>query len=170
MLFDTYSYSFTLSDVTHRTVCAAPGYIAPEVLHHMEIAGISDFESLAASTKASVFTPRTDDFGLAVHIFKMLYRGIHPCSSGELDLDIFDSDDDDIPPAPSLNSCMCNGRSPLVGTMIGYVVPKYALELDDFGNLMGEAFRRPLFGKAQERHDARAWACLLDLYLSEAVE
>lgn len=27
------SYSFTLSDVTHRTVCAAPGYIAPEVLN-----------------------------------------------------------------------------------------------------------------------------------------
>lgn len=66
------SYSFTLSDVTHRTACAAPGYIAPEVLQLMEIAGISDFESLAASTNAPVFTPQTDDFGLAVHIFKML--------------------------------------------------------------------------------------------------
>lgn len=170
MLLDTDSYSFTLSDATHRTACAAPGYIAPEVLQLMEIADISDFESLTASTKTPVFTPRTDDFGLAVHIFKMLNRGIHPCSSGELDLDIFDPDDDDIPPAPSLNSCVCNGRSPLVGTMIGYVVPKYALELDDFGNLMGEAFRRSLFGKAQERLDAHTWARLLDLYPSEVVE
>ena len=104
------SYSFTLSDVTHRTACAAPGYIAPEVLQLMEIAGISDFESLAASTNAPVFTPQTDDFGLAVHIFKMLNRGIHPYASGELDLDIFDLDDDDIPPAPLINSCVCNGR------------------------------------------------------------
>lgn len=136
----------------------------------MEMADISDFESLAASAKAPVFTPQTDGFGLAVHIFKMLNRGIHPYSSGELDLDIFDPDDDDIPPAPSLNSCVRNGRSPLVGTMIGYVVPKYALELDDFGNLMGEAFRRSLFGKAQERLDAHTWARLLDLYPSEVVE
>lgn len=134
----------------------------------MEIAGISDFESLAASTNAPVFTPQTDDFGLAVHIFKMLNRGIHPYSSGEMDLDIFDLDDDDIP--PSLNSCVCNGRSPFVGTLVGHVIPVYALELDDFGNLMGEAFRRSLYGKAEERLDARTWARLLDRYLSEVTE
>lgn len=90
-------------------------------------------------------------------------------SSGELDLDIFDLDDD-IPLAPPLNSCVCNGRSPFVGTLIGYVIPKYALALDDFGSLMGEAFRRSLFGKAQERLDAYTWARLLDRYLSETVE
>lgn len=167
MLLDTDSYAFTLSDVSYQTTCAAPGYIAPEVLKLMETTGVSDFESLAAATNASVFTPQTDDFGLAVHIFKMLNRGIHPYSSGELDLDIFDLDDDDIPPAPSLNSCVCNGRSPFVGTLVGHVIPVYALELDDFGNLMGEAFRRSLFGKAHERLDARTWARLLDLYLSE---
>ncbi len=167
MLLDTDSYAFTLSDVSYQTTCAAPGYIAPEVLKLMETTGVSDFESLAAATNAPVFTPQTDDFGLAVHIFKMLNRGIHPYSSGELDLDIFDLDDDDIPPAPSLNSCVCNGRSPFVGTLVGHVIPVYALELDDFGNLMGEAFRRSLFGKAHERLDARTWARLLDLYLSE---
>lgn len=170
MLLDTDSYSFTLSDVTHGTACAAPGYIAPEVLQLMEKTRINDFESLAASTNAPVFTPQTDDFALAVHIFKVLNRGIHPYASGELDLDFFDLDDDDIPPAPSLNSCVCNGRSPFIGTLIGYVVPKYALELDDFGSLMAEAFRRSLFGNAQERLDAYIWACLLGTYLSETVE
>lgn len=135
----------------------------------MEIAGISDFESLAASTNAPVFTPQTDDFGLAVHIFKMLNRGIHPYSSGEPDLDNFDLDDDTLP-APSLNSCVCNGRSSFAGTLIGYIVPSYALAINDFGHLMGEAFRRSLFGKAHERLDARTWARLLDLYLSETVE
>lgn len=170
MLLDTDSYSFTLSDVTHRTACAAPGYIAPEVLKLMEIAGISDFESLAAATNAPVFTPQTDDFGLAVHIFKMLNRGIHPYASGELDLEFFDLDDDDIPPAPPLNSCVCNRRSPFIRTLVGHVIPEYALELDDFGHLMSEAFRRSLFGKAQERLDAHTWARLLDLYLSETLE
>ena len=121
----------------------------------MEIAGISDFESLATSTNVPVFTPQTDDFGLAVHIFKMLNRGIHPYASGELDLYIFDLDDDDIPPVPSINSCVCNGRSPFVGALVGYVVPKYALELDDFSGLMGEALRRSLYGRAEERLDAR---------------
>lgn len=164
MLLDTDSYAFTLSDVSYQTTCAAPGYIAPEVLKLMETTGVSDFESLAA-TNAPVFTPQTDDFGLAVHIFKMLNRGIHPYSSGELDLDIFDLDDDDIP--PSLNSCVCNGRSPFVGTLVGHVIPVYALELDDFGGLMGEAFRRSLYGRAEERLDARTWARLLDRYLSE---
>lgn len=168
MLLDTDSYAFTLSDVSYQTTCAAPGYIAPEVLKLMETTGVSDFESLAAATNAPVFTPQTDDFGLAVHIFKMLNRGIHPYSSGELDLDIFDLDDD-IPALP-LNSCVCNGRSPFVGTLIGYVGPKYALALDDFGNLMGEAFRRSLCGKAHERLDASTWARLLALYLSETVE
>ena len=168
MLLDTDSYAFTLSDVSYQTTCAAPGYIAPEVLKLMETTGVSNFESLAAATNAPVFTPQTDDFGLAVHIFKMLNRGIHPYSSGEMDLDIFDLDDDDIP--PSLNSCVCNGRSPFVGTLVGHVIPVYALELDDFGNLMGEAFRRSLYGKAEERLDARTWARLLDLYLSEVTE
>ncbi|WP_417296107.1 hypothetical protein [Ellagibacter isourolithinifaciens] len=169
MLLDTDSYSFTLSDVTHRTACAAPGYIAPEVFQLMETADISDFENLVASTNAPVFTAQTDDFGLAVHIFKILNRGIHPYASGELDLDIFDLDDDDIPPAPSLNSCVCNGRSPFVGTLVGYVVPEYALGLDDFGGLVGEAFRRSLYGTAEERLDARTWARLLDRYLSGTV-
>lgn len=169
MLLDTDSYAFTLSDVSYQTTCAAPGYIAPEVLKLMETTSVSDFESLAAATNAPVFTPQTDDFGLAVHIFKMLNRGIHPYSSGELDLDFFDLDDD-IPLAPSLNSCVCNARSPFIGTLIGSVVPKCALTLDDFGSLVGEAFRRSLFGKVQERLDAHTWARLLDLYLSETVE
>lgn len=169
MLLDTDSYAFTLSDVSYQTTCAAPGYIAPEVLKLMETTGVSDFESLAAATNAPVFTPQTDDFGLAVHIFKMLNRGIHPYASGELDLDIFDLDDDDIPPAPSLNSCACNGHSPFIRTLVGYVIPEYALELDDFGGLMGEAFRRSLYGRAEERLDARTWARLLDRYLSETV-
>lgn len=166
MLLDTDSYAFTLSDVSYQTTCAAPGYIAPEVLKLMETTGVSDFESLAAATNAPVFTPQTDDFGLAVHIFKMLNRGIHPYSSGELDLGIFDLDDD-IPPAPSLNNCVCNGRSPFVGTLVGHLIPVCALELDDFGHLMSEAFRRSLYGRAEERLDARTWARLLDRYLSE---
>lgn len=99
----------------------------------------------------------------------MLNRGIHPYASGELDLDIFDLDDDDIPPVPSLNSCACNGHSPFIRTLVGYVIPEYALELDDFGGLMGEAFRRSLYGRAEERLDARTWARLLDRYLSETV-
>lgn len=168
MLLDTDSYAFTLSDVSYQTTCAAPGYIAPEVLKLMETTGVSDFESLAAATNAPVFTPQTDDFGLAVHIFKMLNRGIHPYASGELDLDIFELDDD-IPPAPPLNSCVCNRRSPFVGTLVGHLIPVYALELDAFGHLMSEAFRRSLYGRAEERLDARTWARLLDRYLSETV-
>lgn len=167
MLLDTDSYGFTLSDVSYQTTCAAPGFIAPEVLKLMESTGIGNFGSLAAATKAPVFTPQTDDFALAVHIFKMLNRGVHPFS-GDLDTDFFDLDDDDIPPAPSLNNCIRNGQSPFIGTLIGYAVPDYALKLDDFGALMGEAFRRSLFDKPQERLSAHTWARLLDLYLSQA--
>ena len=170
MLLDTDSYGFTLSDVSYQTTCAAPGYIAPEVLKLMETTGVSDFESLAAATNAPVFTPQTDDFALAVHIFKMLNRGVHPFS-GDLDLDFYDLDDDDIPPAPSLNTCIRNGQSPFIGTQVGYAVPDYALGLNDFPFLLSEAFRRSLYDNwVEERISARVWARLLDRYLSEAIE
>ena len=170
MLLDTDSYGFTLSGVTYGTTCAAPGFIAPEVLKLMESTGIGDFGGLAAATKAPVFTPRTDDFALAVHIFKMLNCGVHPFS-GDLDLDFYDLDDDDIPPAPSLNTCIREGQSPFIGTQVGYAVPDYALGLNDFPFLLSEAFRRSLYDNwVEERISARVWARLLDRYLSEAIE
>ena len=52
MLLDTDSYGFTLSGATYDTTCAAPGYIAPEVLQLMEMTGVSNFEGLAAATNA----------------------------------------------------------------------------------------------------------------------
>ena len=169
MLLDTDSYGFTLSDEAYGTTCAAPGFIAPEVLKLMESTGIGDFEGLAAA-KAPVFTPQTDDFALAVHIFKMLNRGVHPFS-GDLDTDFFDLDDDDIPPAPSLNTCIRNGQSPFIGTQVGYAVPDYALGLNDFPFLLSEAFRRSLYDNwVEERISARVWARLLDRYLSQAIE
>ena len=95
----------------------------------------------------------------------MLNRGIHPYSSGELDLDIFDLDDDDIPPALLINSCARNGRSPFVGTLVGYVVPEYALELDDFSGLMGEALRRSLYGRRRSvLTHAHGRACSTAIY------
>ena len=170
MLLDTDSYAFTLSGETFGTTCAAPGFIAPEVLKLMESTGIGNFEGLAVATKAPVFTPQTDDFALAVHIFKMLNRGVHPFS-GDLDLDFYDLDDDDIPPAPSLNTCIREGQSPFIGTQVGYAVPDYALGLNDFPFLLSEAFRRSLYDNwVEERISARVWARLLDRYLSEAIE
>ena len=135
----------------------------------MEIAGISDFESLAASTNAPCLRHRRmtlDSRSISLRCLTAEYTHTLLVSWTWTYLTL---DDDDIPPAPLINSCVCNGHSPFVGTLVGYVVPKYALELDDFSGTMGEALRRSLYGRAEERLDARTWARLLDRYLSETV-
>lgn len=79
-MIDVDAYGFTLHGEHHPT-CARPGYVAPEILQQMKTIGTNDFSELADITGTPVFTPATDDFGLAVHIFELLNFGVHPFDS-----------------------------------------------------------------------------------------
>ena len=165
-MIDVDAYGFTLHG-EHYPSCALPGYVAPEILRQMKALGINDFSELADIAGKPVFTPATDAFGLAVHIFEMLNFGIHPFD-GEVDPALLDADE--IPAPVSLNRNVRSGLSPFICTLPDYVVPDYALRLCDFPRYLREAFERSLFGSPDERLTPHQWEGLLAFYRSEAIE
>ena len=78
---DTYHVVDQSSGETHRCNVCAPGYAAPELLEKC-----SDFaaanpmasENAYAQTPLPTFTQETDNFALAIHIFKLLMNGYTP--------------------------------------------------------------------------------------------
>ena len=73
--FDADSYHFTDSQSGHTYRCGvgADGYIAPELIQHCH-SNHADFLGAPLPT----FTRETDNFALAIHIFKLLMNGYTP--------------------------------------------------------------------------------------------
>ena len=73
--FDTDSFHFKDKRTGHQYKCVvgADGYIAPELIKHIHDTG-GDFSSAPSPT----FTKETDEFALAVHIYKLLMNGFSP--------------------------------------------------------------------------------------------
>ena len=77
---DTYHVS-TDSGVTYRCKVCAPGYCAPELLGKVSSYIASNplaSQHAYASTPLPTFTKETDNFALAIHIFKLLMNGYTP--------------------------------------------------------------------------------------------
>ena len=87
-LIDNDSFHITSNDVTHRCCVGMGEYIAPE------IQGIN-FREASLPT----FTASTDNFSLAILIFKLLMNGLHPFTSATIDEN-------------SIEENIKNGRSP----------------------------------------------------------
>ena len=78
---DTYHVYDTNRGVTHRCKVCAPGYAAPELLERCSefvAKNPSDSKHAYAKTPLPTFTPETDNFALAIHIFKLLMNGYTP--------------------------------------------------------------------------------------------
>lgn len=82
--FDTDSYHIVLdrnTDKAFRCIVCAPGYAAPELLEkcklHLE-AHPEDKMQAYAKTPLDTFTQETDNFALAIHVFKLLMNGYTP--------------------------------------------------------------------------------------------
>ena len=73
--FDADSYHFTDKNTgeTHRCGVGADGYIAPELIQKVQKSG-----STFLDTPLPTFTKETDEFALAIHIFKLLMNGYTP--------------------------------------------------------------------------------------------
>ena len=78
---DTYHVQDLANRRTHRCNVCAPGYAAPELLDR-----VSDYvaenptasKNAYATTPLPTFTKETDNFALAIHIFKLLMNGYTP--------------------------------------------------------------------------------------------
>ena len=71
-LVDADSFHAAIGGKTYPCTVCMPGYVAPEVLRNMR--GFSTYEECTRET----FTEKTDDWALAVHVFRMLFNGAHP--------------------------------------------------------------------------------------------
>ncbi len=81
---DTDSYHIVIdknSNKAYRCNVCAPGYAAPELLskcsYHI-LAHPEDKQQAYAKTPLDTFTKETDNFALAIHIFKLLMNGFTP--------------------------------------------------------------------------------------------
>ena len=83
---DTGFVSFLDTDSYHinndyRCIVCAPGYVAPELLYAVRkhiAANPDDKTMIYAKMSGTTFTRETDNFALAVHIFKLLMNGFSP--------------------------------------------------------------------------------------------
>ena len=78
---DTYHVHDKSKGVTHRCNVCAPGYAAPELLERCSdfvAAYPAESKHAYAKTPLPTFTQETDNFALAIHIFKLLMNGYTP--------------------------------------------------------------------------------------------
>jgi len=78
---DTYHVIDSIKNKVYRCSVCAPGYAAPELLEKCAVhiaANPNDNSQAYAKTPLPTFTKETDNFALAVHIFKLLMNGYTP--------------------------------------------------------------------------------------------
>ena len=78
---DTDTYHVTTYSKTYRCNVCAPGYAAPEILEKCAdyiIVNPAASKNAYALTPLPTFTQQTDNFALAIHIFKLLMNGYTP--------------------------------------------------------------------------------------------
>ena len=78
---DTDTYHVTAGNMTYRCKVCAPGYAAPELLTKCSdyvAENPSASKNAYAQTPLPTFTQETDNFALAIHIFKLMMNGYTP--------------------------------------------------------------------------------------------
>ena len=78
---DTYHVLDSASGETYRCMVAAQGYVAPELLEkcaNFARSNSKESKNLYANVPLPTFSHETDNFALAVHIFKLLQNGYTP--------------------------------------------------------------------------------------------
>lgn len=144
-------------------VCAE-GYVAPELVRAQRACGLG-YREMAMEGKQT-FTPQTDNFGLAVAIFRALDNWVHPFSGSV----VMGPEDSYERPRP-VDELVADGASPFVGTAPDLDLKPWALPLELLPPLFQEAFRWSLFdGDPDRRLELGQWGRLLGDYLDNLVD
>lgn len=124
---DTDSYHITDGKRVYRCNVGMPEYLPPEIQKKMQ-------KGLAAAPLPT-FSPETDNFALAIHIFQLLMNGCHPFSCK-----IIPSADSIV--FPDISESILNGECPFFVRVPGKKIPVYAPPIDILPDEIQILFRR----------------------------
>lgn len=162
--FDTDSYHVTnkRANKTYRCNVCAPGYAAPELIRHMKANPGGEYATVPLPT----FTTETDNFALAIHMFKLLMNGFTPYngikSNERLSSKTSPGMDDEAVAKDSY--CFKPGNKP-----IAPAVPSLGEIPSSVANLFQRAF---IDGRSDptKRPDAAEWKTALENYEAQLVQ
>lgn len=141
---DADSYHIRSAGREYRCVVCASGYVAPEVIRACR-------GSTYADCPGVTFTENSDNFALAIHVFRMLMNGCHPFIC-ERHLTRAGS-----APAPkSTDRRVEDGETPFFKTIPHYTVPHYAPDLNAFPPYLRDLFRRAFVDTDPDRRPRAA--------------
>lgn len=162
--FDTDSYHVINRNTnkTYRCNVCAPGYAAPELIRHMKANPGGEYGNVPLPT----FTRDTDNFALAIHMFKLLMNGFTPYNG------IMENHRPFSAPSPGIDDdavfrdsyCFKPGKKPLAAA-----VPS----LDEIPHRLADLIQRAFIdGKKDpsKRPDAAEWHMALEDYQAQLVQ
>jgi len=141
-LVDTDSYHITdQSGKVYRCEVGLPPYLA------REIQDISKSGKNLANALLPTYTPETDRFALAVHIFQLLMNGCLPfataiISSGNYTSSFYQTNTQASVPNPQPSDNISSGSSPFFSNIPGLTIPVYAPPLTVLPKEMQDLFKR----------------------------
>lgn len=157
-LVDADSFHTRVGGKVYRCEFCMSGYVAPEVIKNVRGTTYKDCQK-------ETFTINSDNWSLAVHVFRMLFNGIHPyhCQAipgptGSL-------------PAPlPQDKRVERGETPFFKNVPGVKAPPYAPEVSAFPDYVVGLFKRAFIdghSDPSKRPTAAEWKKVLAKYKSE---
>ena len=158
-LVDVDSFHVTIGGKTYRCPVCMAGYVAPEVLRAMH--GCKSYETCPRET----FTEKTDDWALAVHLFRILFNGAHPYHC----LPLPDSSGSVPAPMP-VDKRVERGETPFFKKVPGVKVPPFAPDVDMLPSYLKSLFKRAFVDghtNPEKRPSAAEWERAMASYRHE---
>ena len=157
-LVDADSFHVTVEGRLYKCEVCKSGYVAPEVIRNTR-------GTTYADCNKETFTASTDHFSLAVHIFRMLFNGVHPFHCVALP-----DKSGSVPAAIPMEKRVERGETPFFRKVMGVKLPDFAPRVSDFPDYLISCFRRAFVdGRANPaaRPTASEWAQVLARYRSD---
>lgn len=155
---DADSYHIKSSGKLYKCIVCCPGYVAPEIIRKCK-------GTTYEAYKGSVFTKESDNFALAIHIFRMLMHGAHPYTCKRHTRGIGSA------PAPKpIDRHVETGDTPFFRKVPNFVPPDYAPDVSALPPYIRDLFRRAFVeghSNPSARPDPSEWSSALRRYLGE---
>lgn len=155
---DADSFQFNSSGNVYRCEVCASGYVAPELIKKCK-------GTTYADCPGETFNKETDNFSLAIHIFRLLFNGAHPYIC-QRQLTRAGS-----APAPkSTDKRVESGETPFFRTVPNHTTPSYAPDINSIPPYVRSLFERAFVDghtNPNKRPSATEWKQVLNKFKGE---